>query len=113
MYELIQVTENCCYFDCPAKIGLESTIVDFTEDVPVILRPGYLGLNKLREILGEVKMDPGLLSEADAHTPPKAPGRSRITAAGNRWSRLSHICKIPGTEKNIRTEFKRQFCPES
>ena len=58
----------------PAKIGLESTIVDFTEDVPVILRPGYLGLDKLREILGEVKMDPGLLSEADANTPPKAPG---------------------------------------
>ena len=23
-------------------IGLESTIVDFTEDVPVVLRPGYI-----------------------------------------------------------------------
>lgn len=26
----------------PVGIGLESTIVDFTEDVPVILRPGYI-----------------------------------------------------------------------
>ena len=25
-------------------IGLESTIVDFTEDVPVVLRPGYISL---------------------------------------------------------------------
>ena len=28
MYELIQVTENCCYFDCPAKIGLVKTGAD-------------------------------------------------------------------------------------
>ena len=26
----------------PVGIGLESTIVDFTEDVPVVLRPGYI-----------------------------------------------------------------------
>ena len=34
-------------------IGLESTIVDFTEDVPVVLRPGYISLEMLREVLGE------------------------------------------------------------
>ena len=52
-------------------IGLESTIVDFTEDVPTILRPGYINQEMLSEILGEVKMDKGLVSE-DAK--PKAPG---------------------------------------
>ncbi len=54
-------------------IGLESTIVDFTEDVPVILRPGYINEDMLREILGEVKLDPGLQSENE-HVRPKAPG---------------------------------------
>ena len=58
----------------PVRIGLESTIVDFTEQVPVILRPGYLGQERLQEILGEVRLDPGLLSEAGSHTRPKAPG---------------------------------------
>ena len=29
-------------------IGLESTIVDFTEDIPVVLRPGYISLEMLR-----------------------------------------------------------------
>ena len=58
----------------PVRIGLESTIVDFTEDVPVILRPGYLGQEKLQEILGAVRMDPGLLSETESHVRPKAPG---------------------------------------
>lgn len=54
-------------------IGLESTIVDFTGDVPMILRPGYLSVDMLREVLGEVRMDSGLLSCADA-SPPRAPG---------------------------------------
>ena len=54
-------------------IGLESTIVDFTEDPPVILRPGYLNRSMLEEILGTVRMDPGLAKENTA-IPPKAPG---------------------------------------
>ena len=58
----------------PVRIGLESTIVDFTEDIPVILRPGYLGRERLQEILGEVRTDPGILAGADPHTRPKAPG---------------------------------------
>ena len=58
----------------PVRIGLESTIVDFTESVPVILRPGYLGQDRLEEILGSVRMDPGLLSGQESRTPPKAPG---------------------------------------
>ncbi|MCD7867098.1 MAG: threonylcarbamoyl-AMP synthase [Clostridiales bacterium] len=54
-------------------IGIESTIVDFTEPVPVILRPGYISLEMLGEILGEIRMDPGLLRE-DSPVRPKAPG---------------------------------------
>ena len=55
------------------NIGLESTIVDFTEDVPVVLRPGYISLEMLREVLGEVRMDKGLLI-TDSSVRPKAPG---------------------------------------
>ncbi|MCH1978232.1 threonylcarbamoyl-AMP synthase [Lawsonibacter sp. OA9] len=54
-------------------IGLESTIVDFTEDIPTILRPGYINEDMLREILGEVRMDQGLIAE-DMDIHPKAPG---------------------------------------
>ena len=46
----------------PCDIGLESTIVDLTEDVPVILRPGFINEEMLKEVLGEVKLDPGLLA---------------------------------------------------
>lgn len=54
-------------------IGLESTIVDFTEEIPVVLRPGYISLEMLQELLGEVRMDRGLL-KSDSAVRPKAPG---------------------------------------
>lgn len=57
----------------PVGIGIESTIVDFTEDIPVILRPGYITLEAVKEVIGEVRMDPGL-SGTDARVRPKAPG---------------------------------------
>lgn len=57
------------------NIGLESTIVDFTEDVPVILRPGYISLEMLRDLLGDVRVDPGITSEGEErNVRPKAPG---------------------------------------
>ena len=54
-------------------IGLESTIVDFTEDVPVVLRPGYISLEMLQKTLGDVRMDKGLIA-SDSKVRPKAPG---------------------------------------
>lgn len=55
------------------NIGLESTIVDFTEDIPVVLRPGYISLEMLRGTLGDVRMDKGLI-KPDSKVHPKAPG---------------------------------------
>lgn len=57
----------------PVGIGLESTIVDFTEEVPVILRPGYINQDMLEKIIGTVKIDKGLIAP-DSGIRPKAPG---------------------------------------
>ncbi len=54
-------------------IGLESTIVDFTEEVPVILRPGYINQEMIQEVIGPVRMDRGLLI-TEEKVRPKAPG---------------------------------------
>ena len=54
-------------------IGLESTIVDLTGTSPVILRPGYITLEMLRNVLPDVSVDTALLADDDK-TPPKAPG---------------------------------------
>ncbi len=49
-------------------IGLESTIVDLTGDVPCILRQGYINEAMLKEALGNISRD----TSTDGH--PKAPG---------------------------------------
>lgn len=56
------------------EIGLESTIVDLTGDVPVILRPGYITQEMLEETIGEVELDPALMTGVAADVKPKAPG---------------------------------------
>lgn len=57
----------------PVGIGLESTIVDFTEEVPTILRPGYINQEMLEQVIGPVQMDKGLIA-SDSSVRPKAPG---------------------------------------
>lgn len=54
-------------------IGIESTIVDFSEEIPMVLRPGYITPEMIREVIGEVRIDPGLAAE-NAGVHPKAPG---------------------------------------
>lgn len=54
-------------------IGIESTIVDFSEQIPMILRPGYITPDMIREVIGEIKMDPGIIKETSG-VHPKAPG---------------------------------------
>lgn len=55
-------------------IGIESTIIDLTEEKPMILRPGYITPEMLSEVLQEeVVIDPGIIA-ADDTRKPKAPG---------------------------------------
>lgn len=58
----------------PVQIGLESTIVDLTEEVPTILRPGYINKSMLEKVVGTVRVDPGILGTENVHVRPKAPG---------------------------------------
>ena len=43
-------------------IGIESTILDLTEPVPMILRPGYITVEMLEDVIGTVKVDPGIIA---------------------------------------------------
>ncbi len=65
--------------DGETPIGLESTIVDLTGDVPVLLRPGYVTLSELEEVVGPVETDPAIrresiLKKQEFTGRPKAPG---------------------------------------
>ncbi|MCI8743852.1 MAG: threonylcarbamoyl-AMP synthase [Lachnospiraceae bacterium] len=58
----------------PVGIGLESTIVDVSGPVPVLLRPGAITLEMLRDTVGKVEVDPAIQGPPAEGLRPKAPG---------------------------------------
>ncbi|OLO42268.1 threonylcarbamoyl-AMP synthase [Alkalihalophilus pseudofirmus] len=52
-------------------VGVESTVVDCTETVPVILRPGGITKDQLEAVVGPVNVDPALFEEGNI---PRSPG---------------------------------------
>ena len=55
-------------------IGIESTIVDVTSDIPTILRPGFINKRMLEEVIGHVEVDKAIIGRPDPALKPKAPG---------------------------------------
>lgn len=50
------------------KVGIESTVVDVTGEIPVLLRPGGVTFEDLQAVAGEVLVDTSL------HAKPRSPG---------------------------------------
>ena len=55
-------------------VGLESTVLDITSKVPMILRPGGVTYEQLQQVIGKVAADPALSTTSEGHTVPKSPG---------------------------------------
>ncbi|MBR5543078.1 MAG: threonylcarbamoyl-AMP synthase [Oscillospiraceae bacterium] len=56
------------------EVGLESTVIDLTGDVPTLLRPGGVTLSELRKVLGTVSVNPKILEEVSDNEPVASPG---------------------------------------
>lgn len=57
-----------------SDIGVESTIVDCTVDPPMVLRPGGITLEMLREVDSRIEIDKALMKKPSGDLRPKAPG---------------------------------------
>jgi L-threonylcarbamoyladenylate synthase len=53
-----------------SEVGLESTVLDVTTDIPVVLRPGMITVEMIKEIVGEVEYK----GELEQHEIPRSPG---------------------------------------
>lgn len=78
------------------SIGLESTIVDLTEGVPTILRPGYINQEMLEAVVGNVEIDKALISD-DATIRPKAPGMKY-----RHYAPRAELMIVEGDEQRVR-----------
>ena len=56
------------------RVGVESTIVDLTEQRPRLLRPGGIGPEELIEVLGDLVVDKAVTAQIDKDEVVKAPG---------------------------------------
>ena len=80
-----------------SNIGVESTIIDCTVNPPLVLRPGGITLEMLKEINPEIELDKALKSKPNDDFKPKAPGMKYKHYAPN-----AHLKIIKGkNEKTI------------
>ncbi|QSX09319.1 threonylcarbamoyl-AMP synthase [Alkalibacter rhizosphaerae] len=57
-----------------AAIGLESTVVDTTGPIPVLLRPGSITLTQLKNVVGQVLVDKGVTQRLAEGETARSPG---------------------------------------
>ncbi|MBE6768844.1 MAG: threonylcarbamoyl-AMP synthase [Ruminococcaceae bacterium] len=55
-------------------VGVESTVVDMTREVPRLLRPGGITVEMLREAVGEVEVDPAVTAMLEQGVVAASPG---------------------------------------
>lgn len=91
----------------PSKIGIESTVLDLTEDIPKILRPGYYTKEILEEYFPKVNID---LSIKNSKETPKSPGQKYkhyapnaqiVVLIGDNDSFISKAKDIINSHKNV------------
>lgn len=79
------------------KIGIESTVIDFTSIVPTILRPGYITKEDIEKVIGKVE-----ISKSKSKDAPKSPGM--------KYKHYSPKAKVILISKNkIKLEIKKQL----
>lgn len=87
-------------------IGLESTIVDLTQEEPMILRPGYITAAMLEEVLGKVDTDPTIL-DGTCKERPKAPGMRY-----RHYAPKGSMLIVEGPSKAVISEINRRLAAD-
>ena len=58
----------------PCQVGLESTILDVSGDMPALLRPGAITREMIEGVIGSIDIDPAVFAKPEEGSKPKAPG---------------------------------------
>ncbi|MBE0449894.1 MAG: threonylcarbamoyl-AMP synthase [Clostridia bacterium] len=65
---------DCIVDGGDSHVGLESTVLDVTGEVPVILRPGKITREMIAKCVGGCEVDPALVDKSRQDLVPKSPG---------------------------------------
>jgi L-threonylcarbamoyladenylate synthase len=92
-------------------IGLESTVLDLTQKIPMILRPGKISIEEIEKVIGKIKLHPmikkanikaGLVKSPGMKYRHYSPKAKVVLIKSNDWGKiLKYILKIQKQGKNI------------
>ena len=106
---------DCIIVGCHSEIGVESTIVDCTVNPPIVLRPGGITLEMLKEIDSRIEIDKAIMQKPSENLKPKAPGmkyrhyapKAKVTIiSGNRKNTVAKIKEMV----NYNIEKQKKVC---
>ena len=86
------------------RVGVESTIVDLTEDRPRLLRPGGITPEQLLEVLGDLVVDKAVTAQIDKDAVVKAPGMKY-----RHYAPESEIIIVSGSRESASAYIHRHF----
>ena len=90
----------------PCRVGVESTIVDLTEERPRLLRPGGIGPEQLLEVLGDLVVDKAVTAQIDKDEVVKAPGMKY-----KHYAPQSEVVIVGGSREKAAEYIRHHFEP--
>ena len=88
------------------RVGVESTIVDLTEERPRLLRPGGISPEQLLEVLGDLVIDKAVTAQIDKDAVVKAPGMKY-----KHYAPQSEVVIVAGTREKAAHYIRAHFVP--
>ena len=90
----------------PCRVGVESTIVDLTEDRPRLLRPGGITPEQLISVLGDLVIDKAVTAQIDKDAVVKAPGMKY-----RHYAPAEPVVIVSGSREKAAAYIRRHFTP--
>ena len=90
----------------PCRVGVESTIVDLTEERPRLLRPGGIGPEELIAVLGDLVVDKAVTDEVSKDEVVKAPGMKY-----RHYAPQEPVVIVSGSREKAAEYIRRHFVP--
>ena len=88
------------------RVGVESTIVDLTEERPRLLRPGGITPEQLLEVLGDLVIDKAVTARIDKDAVVKAPGMKY-----RHYAPSEPVVIVAGSREKAAQYIHRHFTP--
>lgn len=90
----------------PCRVGVESTIVDLTEERPRLLRPGGITPEQLVSVLGDLVVDKAVTAQIDKDAVVKAPGMKY-----RHYAPSEPVVIVSGSREKAAAYIRRHFTP--